>query len=508
MDALRDIIYILDRYKVRHVEVLTNTPNSPASQENRYFELYAGLRDGRWGSEAEAARHFGYDAAGKGWTRFKNEVKKRLYNTVLFIDISLPDFTDYNRAYATLNQQLAVAKTLAARGAKKSSVELFYRILEVALKFEYLEIAVDILDHLRLAIVAFPPYNKNYLRIKELHQFYFEAYLTELKVRDAYEGFLYPLSMKKGYKRDLAAQVRQIVAELKPVVSKQPYIRTQFMFRLLEVYSYLLGHEWEAGLAVCEEALSFARSKPFEPRNVLSALLHQKAAALIMLNRFDAAGETLRELLDLTQEGQYAWFKTFELQMVNHFYAGEYQNAWKIFKSISKHPRFGELPQTDQETWCVYQGYLAFLVKSGVLSLSPREKGFFESFRLSRWLNDLPLFSQDKRGANIPVLIAQSLFLLLENRIDEFDNRAEALRKYRLRNLDTEHEHYRTDCFIRMIELIPRHHYRPKAIASAAQKWLDKMESISTDILDRSYELEIVPYERQWQWILDLLKRI
>ena len=34
------------------------------------------------------------------------------------------------------------------------------------------------------------------------------------------------------------------------------------------------------------------------------------------------------------------------------------------------------------------------------------------------------------------------------------------------------------------------------------------MKMGKTNILDYSYELEIIPYERQWEWTVEVLKKI
>lgn len=160
----------------------------------------------------------------------------------------------------------------------------------------------------------------------------------------------------------------------------------------------------------------------------------------------------------------------------------------------------------DQESWRLFYGYLNLLSRMGQLSLSPREKGGVEKFRFSSWLNDMPLYSQDKRGANVPILIIQAIFLLLDNRTEEFDNRVEALRKYRQRNLDPDNEHFRTHCFIRLLELVVKHGYQAGPTAHEAEKWLTMMGSVSNDLLDRSFEIEVVPYERQWEWVMEILR--
>lgn len=195
-----------------------------------------------------------------------------------------------------------------------------------------------------------------------------------------------------------------------------------------------------------------------------------------------------------------------ELATINALYAGNYSEAWQIAKSAWQHERLSVISPLDQESWRVYQGYLLYLAKLGKIDLSPREKGEIPRFRLSAWLNDLPLYSQDKRGANIPILILQTLFLLQENRWDEFDKRVEALRKYRQRNLDPASEHFRTDCFIRLLEIIPAYGYDLPKITERARPLLDKLRSVSVDILDRGFEVEVLPYEQQWKLATEMLE--
>jgi hypothetical protein len=227
-----------------------------------------------------------------------------------------------------------------------------------------------------------------------------------------------------------------------------------------------------------------------------------------MLNRFGEARSLCRESMDLLSEGNSMWFKFWEMETVAAFQVGEYASAWQSVKQAMKHPRFENISTMDQESWRMFYGYLCLMARLQILHLSPREKGDAEKFRLSSWLNDLPLHCNDKRGANIPVLILQTLFLLTEGRHDEFENRTEALRKYRQRNLDDGPQHLRTNCMIRLLESVPKHGYQLKRILQEADKWLQTMQLGKTNILDYSYELEIVPYERQWEWTVELLKKI
>ena len=505
MDTLHEIIHLLDRYKVRQIEVLTNTPEG---KESRYFECYVGMRDGRWESEDDMALYFGLEPGSKAFTRFKNEVRKRLQNSILFIDTSLPEFNDYNRAGITLTQQWAIAKVLMFRGARKAFIEMAEQVLRVAIHFEFLDIVEEVLQLLITSIMPFPQFNKDFPKYLKMYEEYTAAHDAEKVVWKSITLLIWPLVTKKGIPAEHLEPIRQKVESLRPLADRFQYTYLQSHFRTMELYSAIFSNNWEEALEIARKAKAFFEAKPFRPIHHINKFALQESACLITLHRFQEARVLCRESMDILAEGVVSWFKFWEMETVAAFQGCEYADAWQSVKAAMRHPRFDTISVMDQESWRVFYGYLCLMSRLHILPLSPREKGEAEKFRLSSWLNDLPLHSTDKRGANIPILILQTLFLLAEERLDEFENRTEALRKYRQRNLELDSEHLRTDCFIRLLESIPKNNYQLKRILHESEKWLGKMKMGKTNILDYSYELEIIPYERQWEWTVNLLKKM
>ncbi|MBL7776639.1 MAG: hypothetical protein JNK89_11595 [Saprospiraceae bacterium] len=505
MQLLLEVVQLLDRYQVRQIDVLTNPRSTTDSKEHRYYEFYSGLRDGRWQTEAEAAASFGMEADSKAFARLKKELLKRLQNSILFIDTTLPEFTDHSRAHLTLRQRWALAMTLWSRGMMRSFQEIAFELLQLASKYEFIDLAAEIAMYLKANIVTYPQLNQHYARIKNQHDEFRAALQAELAVREAYEAVILPLTSKKGYKKENNEIARKYSQELRPLAEQYQHIALQKLYRLLELYVEQFDRNWAAALQKARSARLYFKNKPFDTKHHQLAFSQQEIGCLIMLGRYAEAKEICAEVQPLANESIYNHFKTRELALVCELYAADYAEAWRHCKEVMRHPRFREISTMDQESWRLFYGYLCFLVKSKRLELSPREKGEVEKFRLGSWLNDLPLFSQDKRGANVPTLILQAMFLLLDGKLEAFDNRIEALRKYRQRNIDADEEHFRTSCFIRLLELVVRHGYQRNALQVEAEQLVAAMSRVSNDILDRSFEIEVVPYERQWEWIAAML---
>lgn len=64
-----------------------------------------------------------------------------------------------------------------------------------------------------------------------------------------------------------------------------------------------------------------------------------------------------------------------------------------------------------------------------------------------RFLNDVPIFSKDKRGMNIPILIFHILYLILTKRYNDVIDRIVRIEKYTTRYLKKD-DNYRSNCFI------------------------------------------------------------
>lgn len=504
MEVVHELIYLLDRYSVRHIDVITNPRTAPDKKESRYHDYYAGTREGRWADDAEAAVAFGMEPESKNWQRFKNEVKKRIANSLLFIEGDEQSMSEYNRMQTMATQQWAVAMTCWLRGAKKTYLEFAYKALDIAQKYEIIEQAMIITLHLKHSFVSDFTMRKEYERLNKLSNIYFDAFVQEQKAKDAYEVLLLPLLNKKGKRKEASILALELFENLKKASPNNNFIYFNQLLTEIHMYASLLNHNWKEALYVIEEGKKFIQQKPFFKQGFYLTLSLQEIVCNIMIKNYEIIEPKIQEILKLIPEGTYNWFKTNELQVVNSLYSQNYREAWDTYKLVTKHKLYNiNVTPLDKETWRLFYAYLVLLIRQGKLELSPREKGDAEKFRINSWLNDVSTLSLDKQGANIPVLIFHTVFLFVEDRYDEYVNRMEALRKYKQRNLDPENEHYRTDCFIRLLDLFAENH-SPKVLQQEAAPLLKGLYSVSTDLLDSSFELEVLPYEHLWEWLLEV----
>ena len=161
----------------------------------------------------------------------------------------------------------------------------------------------------------------------------------------------------------------------------------------------------------------------------------------------------------------------------------EYSKAWSYFNKALSHPMFNHYPDERKEKWRLYEAYLTFVAPD------PQRK-----FKLFKFLNEMPVFSKDKRGINIAIIIAQIILLLDEGKFDTLMDKADAL-------------NYRTFYFVKMLELLFKYSFDYKLVKRHSAPLYERLGDKEGHYQGDIEALEIIPYEALWAEILNRLKK-
>ncbi len=188
-----------------------------------------------------------------------------------------------------------------------------------------------------------------------------------------------------------------------------------------------------------------------------------------------------------------------EYHLILLFHSRQYQKAFGVFSKSFWHPGFKNLPATHQERWKLYEAFIHYFIGTGAITPGMAKKNNLRTFKLRRFLNDMPEFSKDKQGANITILILQILFILQTNNKEEATPVLEALKAYSHRHL-RKNDTFRSNCFIHMLLQMPKGYYNKKAVMRKARKYVEKLKEMPLSRAKQSGELESVPYEHLWEF--------
>ena len=178
----------------------------------------------------------------------------------------------------------------------------------------------------------------------------------------------------------------------------------------------------------------------------------------------------------------------------------QYESATEVLLSTLEHPRFEFLPDNATELWRIYEPYVYYLTMLGKIKSQIKNK-----FKLAKFINEVPIFSKDKSGMNIAILVIKILIQLQEHKYSRVLDEVEATEQYCYRHLRGE-DTQRSYNFLKMLLQIPMGQFDRKMVEPKAARYLEKLRAIPLQLANQTHEIEIIPYEDLWDYALQSLE--
>jgi hypothetical protein len=505
MEKLVQIIRSFDNHKLRHIDVLNNQDS-----KSRDTQLYQQIQKGKVNNDDEAAQFlFGKDAnsnTGK-YRAFKAPFKKKVMNTLLFIDTTDKDNNEYQHVVYEINREWMAIKALYSRGLTALATKLAEQLLPTVLKYEYAEVGVLLLSSIKYGFAAKGD-KEQYVKYQNLFNEYVQIWLADQKA-DEYNNLLKMEYVKTvSYKPHLSKVAQTYFEELKPLMDKYSSINLHLYGRCVEIYIYSTLNDYKGILDVAERALSFLKSRPFTVNLGVSVFLHQKTIALMMLKRYSEADEAIIETMKNREYASFNWFKAQESRVALLFRMRRYTEGYEILNKVIEMPEFRQiLTGMSQEIWVLYDAYFKLLYKLGVATDLPFSEKDVD-FKIQKFLNEVPTFNLDKRGMHLSTLIIEICFMLSLKQRDLLIDRIEAIQKYLNRNTDKTDPSYRFNIFGRMLLEIPKSGFKRSILESNTAQLLKNLQSNSYNTVESIYRSEVVELEELWELVLSNYEKL
>ena len=478
--ALQQISEHLGKSKVKKIDIIGNDDS-----DSRFTELYTLLREGKFKNEDEAARHFYGEKANRksdNYRKFKSQFKERLLNTFVFIDASIHTLSDRQSAGIVLHRDWAIATLLQGRGLGYAYVVIGERLIAEALKFDFYDIAIDVIAKVKGYYATQTGDKKKYFYYDDLFEECTRIVQLENRARRLFEKIRINYVKSARFQPEQAVQARIAYEELKPALEKYNTFNLHFLGRGIEAMQYSCVNNYSELLKVSESTIAFFRSKSFDCRPPLASALQTKLMCCIALKKHEEGKQAAVECLEISDEGTVNWFKTLELKTILYLHTGQYQKAFDIYDRVRKHKDKKYLQQTYQEMWLLIEAYLYFLIANGHIAPLSTTTADLGEFKISKFLNKMDLYGKDKEGLNIPTLIIKIILLLSEKRTDEIIDYLEALNKYRVRHVDPTAAAYRSHEFMKVLEQLPKTNFNATLFEAKTMEFIENIKAVPVNV--------------------------
>ncbi len=495
MENLKEIVEIVTANKVKKIEVIGN----PGDKGTKLQKLYDAIREGKVNTDEEAFALLYNDKGDKNaYHKLKHVLRERLMNTIFFIDTKTNKYSETQQAYFLCSKEFIATEILAMRNGKKTSIKLSEKLLSTTLKYDFTHLSVMLSARLSFYYAQALGDRRKFTHYNELMVDLMQLNMKEVLAESRYWDIISYYVRDKSTKKFIAPIANKYHAEVTAMKTKLSSRKVVLMTAMLKIAALMSQNDYKNVVILCKTALKELNEFPYLDITANLRITFQLIASCTHLKRYDEAKAAIERCFEIQEEGRPNWFKTHELHMTLCLHTRRYQQAWAIHQTVNAHKGFTKIPVHWQETWKIFGAWLHFLVSVNQVSLPKAESQ--KTFKASKFHNEVPTFSKDKRGMNVPIIIVQIANALHEKKYDAVMDRVEALSKYSTRYLD-KNNNFRSSCFIRMVMEMEKQRFRKKETINKNKKLLAMMSSSPIDITDQSHDLEIIPLEDAWDYL-------
>lgn len=496
MEDLLDLVNLFKKTKFKSARL----QHLVLEEGSQLARLYAYIAEGSIQTDEDIYSHFPEVKANPDRAaKLKNKLKERLLDVVLLLDFKEPSYQDRWSAYAECTRKWASVAILLAKKVRSSAISILEDLLRSTQRFEFTEITVEVLRTLSLHQGLVVGDQHRFDGVEELLEHYEALRVGEYKVQRLYLDLANRLVRKKAVETQMMEKASEYAEQAQALMDRFDSYEIHLYGRLISLLYLDSLSDHEAVARKSREALDFFKRKPYHSNTVLQAFYYYLLTSQLNLRQYDRFEQLADECEGMFEKGSHNWFKLQELVFLADMHGGRYEHANALCNAVMQEPSYASQSAPSWEMWKIFEAWVAFLESISEQGRDKKE----QKFKLNKFMNEVTVFSRDKSGMNISILVVQFLHYLADQEYDACIERVGALAKYRQRYL-REESNFRSECFIRMLEMVPRCHFAREPVAnSSALLYKQLMDTQETN--SQHPEIEIIPYEAVWQMILQVL---
>ncbi len=489
MKETEKLIQILTKFGPRKLPLLeTSVPNT-GTLEN---QLYDNIKAGKYKSENEALLDlYESETDYHKYRMLKSRLKQKLFNELYFVhDESRPSSSAQKKCYDLMHQ----GKSLLLLTEYRLAEQPYKKALEIATRYEFTDNVIECLSNLNFIYSQLPAPKAFYQTMDSLKE-YKKLKIIEDRSYEVYYSSKIELQRSVVHQKDYLKRMPPLILELKHLWNKHQSYHLFYHYYMLKGYYLDLTGDYKTKITeikTCSKLLRNGKINKLRfPKELNQFLLpHALFKAKKYKEGLQFASQYLKEFNPYSRN----WFAFMEDYFLLAMHDGKVEVCVEIIEAVNNNPYFERLKPIMQENWMLFKVFLSF---------------YYPKFRYPMKYHQLStailIYSKDKLGHNISILILQFLWLLKNNEYEQLTSKEETFRKYAnsyLKSSNSKRSYY----LFKLMLIIIRVDFSPEKSLQKGQPWLEKLQN--TDEPGGGHtSIEIIPYEKLWELMLGYLVR-
>ncbi len=507
MEILKELVAIHRENRTMKVRILGDRKGHCATT---LYKLYDAVYKQKVKTDEEAMSYLYGEASyrdekiRKRYSTTKRRLEQKLIDGLFLIELREDKVS--GQTITDLYKLNAAARILGMRHAVQASIKTAKQGLKEALRLGNVELAMEFCEVL-VRRYAFRGEVKKMKEYRRLWNTYHELLIYSRKVDDLYLDLAAFFAKAQGISEEEVEFLGERLEELKKGIPRDKLLQSSKNTLILIESIYLqLTAAHRENIALCQNAYKeWEKSPILIPVGTKGQLLTGELISRIYLGHKKEAEDLAKKLRALKAK-RLDWYQPYRISILSRLWFRDYQGAFELFLEVLRNRAYKRQKVYMEEDWRMLHAYLYFFYRQGLISTVGVDEKLckeFTKFRIARFMNEMPVYTRDKRGYNISLLTVQALLWLQERQEDRFFDKVEALAVYNYKHL-RRNQTFRSHCYLKMLIRLVRVGIRRIERDKRINDLFKQMQEFPMKTL----EVEIVPYEHQWEFVLSLMKQL
>jgi len=458
-----------------------------------------GILSSRFKSDEEAAEFlYKSNPADKKYQMLKSRTKTRLLQLVFSMDLSKRLKSNFAKALHSCHKNLFAIRQLILLGHRNLVAESLLENYSLAKRFHLTDLQLTatrlLRDHAAFSgnVKMINSYNDEIDSLKKRLDDELESEKCFQKMR----GFLRAsVNISDESLNDAAwcfKRVKQLFRENK-LSSNSIAIN---YFRIAIYYYHFLGNSNKV-LETCAEFENYLIKNPkFADLGLLTEVEIQRLDTSLYLKNYELGKKSASNCLKVFKKNITNWIVVQELYFMLCLHTENYLSAVQVLEEVKANKYFSEYPEDRKERWKIFEAFLSYILPAD---------SRLRKFNVHKFVNEVPVFSKDKIGFNLSIIIAQVLLLVKEGDFDRVMDKSESLRSYARRHID-KIKNPRSFYFVKMLLTMIRCDFDSSKTIEATEKFVQLLYASKEGNRQNIETMEIIPYNILWNDLMEKLQ--
>jgi len=499
MKILYELINQVSRQK-KIVEALL-----PSDSKSPLKKLFVILLDDKRISEDESMIKIYGKRNVTAFSRLKTRLREILLQAIIF-QINTNNLIDIR---ANVHMQVAMlsllGKSLRIRKLEWIAAELLEKSLPKAIKYSLTDEIIiqsrQLLNYYSSSLKSNKYKSKKYYDLQEKYLYIYE---WEIKAEN------YFLDLQNTQSQTLANASELIKSKSMAYYQELNKIKDintfRFRFNRYRIFAayFEFNKDYRSLLTLTEETLKEFSSKEFSSETNISNIQIRNLWALIQAGRLEDTISLGLKAVNKTQPTEINWFRLNYYILKAQLYSKNYTDAIDMITRIISNPKFNKIDDYYHEIFFTTLGYIRLLFDSEFVEDPKNLKQKLPEFKLGKYLNTTPVFSKDKMGINVSILLMHIAYLLQRKDFSSIIDRTDSLNQYAYRYLRQD-DSFRSNCMIKMVIQMTKADFNPVRTERYTHDLRKKLSRVNLAGSGENIEIEILPFEVLWDIMIKSL---